>query len=136
MGSTKKTMLLTEAIGIESHSNEFPELEPFKMAGEEFLSIYRIFTIPKMDSENEQSYHQVKTRRFVLDNKHKINVKLKETILQLMFCYLFPQFCFGSSAGSSKYRVEETAELLKVEDAQSNALELFFQSLQTYRWPK
>ena len=28
-----------------------------------------------MDSENEQSYHQVKTRRFVLDNKHKCQIK-------------------------------------------------------------
>ena len=28
-----------------------------------------------MDSENEQSCHQVKTRRFVLDNKHKCQIK-------------------------------------------------------------
>ena len=28
-----------------------------------------------MDSENEQSYHQVKTRTFVLDNKHKCQIK-------------------------------------------------------------
>ena len=27
-----------------------------------------------MDSENEQSSHQVKTRRFVLDNKHKCQI--------------------------------------------------------------
>ena len=27
-----------------------------------------------MDSENELSYHQVKTRRFVLDNKHKCQI--------------------------------------------------------------
>ena len=27
-----------------------------------------------MDSENEQSYHQVKIRRFVLDNKHKCQI--------------------------------------------------------------
>ena len=47
LGSTKKRMLLTEAIGIESQSNKFPKLEPFKMAGEELLSIYCIFTIPK-----------------------------------------------------------------------------------------
>ena len=87
-----------------------------------------------MDSENEQSSPQVKTQSFVLDSKH--NVKLKETILKLTFRYLLPPFCFGSSAVSSKYRVEETAELLKAEDAQSNALELFFQFRQLYRWPK
>ena len=28
-----------------------------------------------MDSENEQSYQQVKTRRFVLDNKNKCQIK-------------------------------------------------------------
>ena len=33
LGFTKKIMLLTEAIGIESQSNKFLELEPFKMAG-------------------------------------------------------------------------------------------------------
>ena len=120
-------MLLTEAIGIESRSNEFPELEPFKMSGEELIEYLPYIYHPKMDSENEQSYHQVKTRRFVLDNKHKC---------QITFRYLLPPFCFGSSAGSSKYRVEETAELLKAEDAKSNALELFFQFRQLYRWPK
>ena len=47
LGSTKKRMLLTEAIGIESQSNEFPEFEPFKMVGKNELGIYRIFTTPK-----------------------------------------------------------------------------------------
>ena len=32
-----------------------------------------------MDSENEQSSHQVKTQRFVLDNKHKCQIKRKHS---------------------------------------------------------
>ena len=128
-------MQLTAAIGIESQSNEFPESEPFKMAGEELIEYLPYIYHPKMDSENEQSYHQVKTRRFVYLTTNT-NVKLYETILQLTFRYLLPPFRFGSSADSSKYRVEETAELLKAEDAQSNALELFFQFRQLYHWPK
>ena len=68
-------MLLTEAIGTESQSNEFLELEPFKMAGEELIEYLLYIYHPKMDSENEQSYHQVKARRFVLDNKHKCQIK-------------------------------------------------------------
>ena len=28
-----------------------------------------------MDSENEQSYNRIKTRRYVLDNKHKYQIK-------------------------------------------------------------
>ena len=75
LGSTKKRMLLRETIGIESQSNEFPELEPFKMAGEELIEYLPYIYHPKMDSENEQSYQQVKTRRFVLDNKNKCQIK-------------------------------------------------------------
>ena len=75
LGSTKKRMLLTEAIGIESQSNKFLELEPFKMAGEELIEYLSYIYHPKMDSENKQSYHQVKTRRFVLDNKNKCQIK-------------------------------------------------------------
>ena len=70
LGSTKKRMLLTEAIGIESQSNEFQELEPFEMAGEELLEYLPYIYHPKIDSENEQSHHQVKTQRFVLHNKN------------------------------------------------------------------
>ena len=80
-----------------------------------------------MDSENEQSYHQVKSRRFVLNNKHKCHIKRNHSSTHVSL---------PASAVSSKYRVEETAELLKAEDAQSNALELFFQFRQLYRWPK
>ena len=67
-------MLLTEAIGIESQSNEFLELEPFKMAGEELIEYLSYIYHPKMASEDEQSYNHVKTRRFVLDNKHKCQI--------------------------------------------------------------
>ena len=55
--------------------------------------------------------------------KTKTNVKLKETILQFAFRWLLPPFCFGISTGSAKYQVEETAELPKLEDAQSITLE-------------
>ena len=64
----------------------------------------------------------------------KTNVKLKETILQLAFHWLLLPFCFGVSAGSPKFRVEETAELLKSEDAQFNTLEKLFQFWQLCRW--
>ena len=74
MGSFKKRMLLTEAIGIESQLNEFPILEPFKMAGKLIEYLVYIYN-PKMDSENEQSYHQVKTQRSALDNKNKCQIK-------------------------------------------------------------
>ena len=39
-GCTKKKMLFTEAIGRESQSNEFPELEPVKIAVEELSTVY------------------------------------------------------------------------------------------------
>ena len=54
-------MLLTEAIGRESQSNKFLELEPFKMAADNLIKYLQYIYHPKMDSENEQSYHQVKT---------------------------------------------------------------------------
>ena len=54
----------------------------------------------------------------------------------MTFRQLFPPFCFGSSAVSSTQYLEETAEVLKAEDAQSNTLELLFQFRQLYRWPK
>ena len=111
LGSTKKRMLLAEAIGIESQSNEFPELQPFKMAGEELLEYLPCIYHPKMDSENEQSYHQVKTRRFVLDNKHKCQIKRNHssthvslTISAILFrklCRLF-QISSGRDGRASK----------------------------------
>ena len=78
MGYTKKRILLTEATEIESQSNKFPELESFKIGrGGIFEYLPYIYHL-KMDSENEQSSHKVKTRRFVLDNKHKCQVKKKK----------------------------------------------------------
>ena len=82
-----KRMLLTEAIGIESQSNEFPELESFKMAGEELIEYLPYIYHPEMDSENEQSYHQVKTRRFVFDNKHKCQIKRNHSSARFVSCF-------------------------------------------------
>ena len=45
------------------------------MAGEELIEYLPYIYYPKMDYEMEQSYHQVKTRRFVLDNKHKCQIQ-------------------------------------------------------------
>ena len=66
---------------------------------------------PRMDSENEQSYHQVKTRRFVLDNKHKCQIKRNHssnhfslaasTILFWKLCRLF-QISSGRDGAASK----------------------------------
>ena len=111
LGSTKKRMLLTEAIGIERQSNEFPELEPFKMAGEELIEYLLYIYHHKMDSENAQSYHQVKTRRFELDNKHKCQIKRNHSsthvslaasaILFRKLCRLF-QISSGRDGRASK----------------------------------
>ena len=79
-----------------------------------------------MDSENEQSYHhEVKTRRFVLDNKHKCQILRNHSSTHVSLpasAILFPKLC-----GLLQNGVEETAELLKAEDSQSNMLKLFFQ---------
>ena len=120
-------MLPTEAIGIESQSNEFPELEPFKMAREELIEYLPYIYHPKMDSENEQSYHQVKTQRFVLDNKHKCQIRnhFSTHISLPASAILFRKLCrlFHSIFG-------------RAEDNKSKALEMFFQFRQLYRWPK
>ena len=60
-----------------------------------------------MDSENEQSYHQVKTQRFVLDNNHKCQIKRNHSslpasaILFQKLCRLF-QISSGSDSRASK----------------------------------
>ena len=64
-----------------------------------------------MDSENELSYHQVKTRRFVLDNNHKCQIKRKHSsthvslaasaILCRKLCRLF-QISSGRDGRASK----------------------------------
>ena len=86
-----------------------------------------------MDSENEQSYHQVKTRRFFLDKN--TNVKSKKPFFNSRFVSCFRHFV-SEALPTLPNIVEETGELLKAEDAQSNALELFFGFRQLYLWPK
>ena len=64
-----------------------------------------------MDSENEQSSHQVKTRRFVLDNEHKCQIKRNHSsthvslpasaILFRKLCRLF-QISSGRDGRASK----------------------------------
>ena len=64
-----------------------------------------------MDSENEQSNHQVKTQRFVLDNKHKCQSKRNHSsthvslaasaILFRKLCQLF-QISSGRDSRASK----------------------------------
>ena len=64
-----------------------------------------------MDSENQQSYDQVKTFRFVLDNKHKCQIKRNHSsthvslatsaILFLKLCWLF-QISSGRDGRASK----------------------------------
>ena len=66
-----------------------------------------------MDSENEQASHYVKTRRFVLDNKHKCQIKKKKNILQHAFRYLLPQFCFGRSPVSCQISSEREGRASK-----------------------
>ena len=83
MGSTKKRMLFTEAIGRESQSNEFPELETFKVAAEELLEYLPHIYHPIIDNEREKSYQKVKHEHLHMTTK--ANVKLKETILQIGF---------------------------------------------------
>ena len=64
-----------------------------------------------MDSGNEQSYHQVKTRRFAVDNKHKCQFKRNHSlthvslaasaILFRKLCWLF-QISSGRDGRASK----------------------------------
>ena len=68
-------MLFTEATGRESQSNEFPELEPFKMAAEELIEYLPYIYHPKIDTEHEKSYQKVKTRTFAHGNKNKCHIK-------------------------------------------------------------
>ena len=119
-------MLLTEATGTESQSNEFPELEIFKMAGKELIEYVPYIYRPEMDSENEQSYHQVKTRRFILNNKHKCQIKRNHSpthVLLAASAILFRKLCrlFQTSTGrdgraskSGRRPVERTGIVLPI----------------------
>ena len=94
-----------------------------------------------MDSENAQSYHQVKTRRFELDNKHKCQIKRNHSsthvslaasaILFRKLCRLF-QISSGRDSRASKSGrrpIERTGIVLPIPAAlplaQTNRL-LFF----------
>ena len=99
-------MLFTEAFGIESQSNKFTELEPFKMpAAEELFKYSHVLITPKwiLSMSNLSSNVTSKSKHEYLHMTTKTNVKLKETIFQLIFCYLLPPFCFGIFAGSFTY---------------------------------
>ena len=119
-------MLLTEAIGIESQSNKFLELEPLKMAGEELIEYLPYIYHPKMDSENEQSSHQVNTQRFLLENKHKCQIKRKYSSTHLSLpasAILFRKLCrlFQISSGrdgraskSGRHPIKRTGIVLPI----------------------
>ena len=59
----------------QSQSNDFPELEPFKMAAEELIEYLPHIYHHKIDTEHEKSYQKVKTKTFADDNKNKCQIK-------------------------------------------------------------
>ena len=59
MGSTKKRMLLTEEIGIGKSIEQISGIRTIQNGGVELIEYLSYIYHPKMDSENEQSYHQV-----------------------------------------------------------------------------
>ena len=79
-----------------------------------------------MDSENEKSYHQVKTRRFVLDNKHRCQIKRSHSsthvllpdsaILFRKLCCLFqlPSERDGRASKSGRRPIERTGIVLRI----------------------
>ena len=72
--------------------------------GEELVEYLPYIYHPKMDSENAQPYHQVKTRRFVLDNKHKCQIIRNHSSTQISLpasAILFRKCCglFQISSG-------------------------------------
>ena len=89
---------------------------------------------PKIDSENEQSSHQVKTRRFVLDNKHKCQIKRNHSSSHVSVpasAILFRKLCClfqissgrdGRASKSGKRPIERTGVVLPFPEL--------------YRWPK
>ena len=93
-----------------------------------------------MDSENKQSYHQVLTRRFVFDNKHKCQIKKKKSsndvslaasaILFRKLCRLFHSIFGRDGRGSKSGRrpIEHTGIVIPIPAAlplaQTNRLQL------------
>ena len=93
-----------------------------------------------MDSENEQSYHQVQTPRFVLDNKHKCQTKTNYSSLPA-FAILFRNLCRllqissgidGRASKSGRRPIERTGIVLPIPaalpSAQTNRLIVFYKS--------
>ena len=72
--------------------------------GEELTEYLSYIYHPKMDSENEQSYHLAQTRRFVLDNKHKCQIIRNHSLTHVSLpasAILFRKLCrlFQISSG-------------------------------------
>ena len=98
-----------------------------------------------MDSQNEQSYHQVKTRRFVLDNKNKCQIKRNHfstrvsfaasAILLRKLCRLFKILSGrdGRASKSGRRPIEHTGIVLPIPAAlplaQTNRLKIYC------KWP-
>ena len=88
-------MILKEAIGRESQSNEFPELEPFKMTAKELIEYLPYICHPKIDTEHEKSYQKVQTRKFV-HNINKCQIKRDHSSTRFSFAasdILLRNFC-------------------------------------------
>ena len=79
-----------------------------------------------MDSENEQSSHQVKTRRFVLDNNHKCQIKRNHSSTHVSLpasAILFQKLCRllqtssgrdGRASKSGRRPIERTGIVLPI----------------------
>ena len=89
-------MLFTEAIGRDSQSNEFQELEPFKMAVEELIEYLPYIYHPKIDTEHEKYYQKVKTQTIAQDNKNKCQIKRDHSPTRISLTasdFLFRNLC-------------------------------------------
>ena len=98
------------------------------------MSIYHIFTTPKWILRISNLITKYKHKDVYLTTN--TNVKLKKKNSSNDVSLAASAILFRSSAVSSTRYLEETAEVLKAEDAQSNTLELLFQFRQLYRWPQ
>ena len=86
-----------------------------------------------MDSENKKSYHQVKTRRFVLDNKNKCQIKRNHSSTHVPLAasaILFWKPCRLIHISSGR---DGRASKSGRRPFELNTLELFFQFRQLYR---
>ena len=106
-------MLLTDAIGIESQSNEFPELQLFKLAGEELIEYSPYIYHPKMDYENGKSYHQV---------KHVSSAASAILFMKLRRLFQISSGRDGRASESRTRLIERTGIALPILAAQTNRL--------------